>query len=96
MSGRPRIGEAMEREKARQKARQKRRDEDNRHAAASKKAAGLTMYVGRHLTSQAEEGFHRQIPLMPDDTRTLTARMFGDPVPNDPRAPWRPQFREVR
>lgn len=25
---------------------------------------------------------------IPDDTRDMTARLFGDPLPNDPRRPW--------
>lgn len=26
---------------------------------------------------------------IPDDTRNFTAQMFGDPIPGDPRRPWR-------
>lgn len=28
---------------------------------------------------------------IPEDTRGITGRVFGDPIPNDPRCPWRPR-----
>lgn len=69
---------------------QSRRNELNREMSALKKAAGLSHHVTGKSNSHAETGFARQVKLMPRDTRTVTAAVFGDPIPGDPRCPWRP------
>jgi hypothetical protein len=51
-----------------------------REVSAAKKAAGLTHHVG-HRETEAEMGWRRQLPFMPSDTRNLTARVCGDPLP---------------
>jgi predicted transcriptional regulator len=44
----------------------------------------------------ARAEFKREIAMrlaeIPADTRDLTGRIAGDPIPGDPRAPWRPQI----
>lgn len=69
-----------------------RRDAMQREVSNAKKAAGIRYHAG-HGNSQAEQGFARQIALMPRDTRSITALVLGDPVPGDPRCPWRPSSR---
>lgn len=59
-----------------------------REISAAKKA-GLSYSEGQR-SRQAEQGWLRQINLMPSDTRTLTGVIAGDPIPGDPRCPWRP------
>lgn len=57
-----------------------------KEAARNKSAAGLRN-LGRG-SAEAEAEWRRQIAIMPDDTRDLTARVFGDPIPGDPRRHW--------
>ena len=45
-----------------------------------KRQAGLTHHAGWHDT-EAEEGWKRQMAAFPADTRNLTARVCGDPLP---------------
>jgi hypothetical protein len=45
-----------------------------------KRQAGLTKHAG-HSGTQAEEGWKRQMAAFPVDTRGLTARLCGDPLP---------------
>lgn len=58
---------------------QEQRLANEREVSARKKAAGLTYLAGRG--AQAHRDWLRQIPLMPADTRNLTARICGDPLP---------------
>lgn len=51
----------------------------NREMSAARKQAGLTYHAARD--SEAERGWREQLPLMPPDTRNLTARICGDPLP---------------
>lgn len=51
-----------------------------REVSGAKRAAGLTYNVGKRDT-QAEDGWRRQMAVYPRDTRNLTARVFGDPLP---------------
>lgn len=61
----------------RQRAAQMRQRQIEREASASKRAAGLG-----HLTSRRTEGdWIRLRDEIPADTRDLTARVFGDPLP---------------
>jgi hypothetical protein len=64
--------------KERQKRVQQDRDIINREASAAKQAAGL-----RYLSSGrgADESALRLMEMIPPDTRDLTARLFGDPLP---------------
>ncbi len=50
--------------------------------AAAKKSAGLQFCVGQ---KRGKESWLRQAALIPEDTRDLTARLMGDPIPSDPR-----------
>lgn len=59
-----------------------------RELSEAKKAAGIWRDSGRQ-NSEAERGWRAQIGMAPVDTRTLTGILMGDPVKNDPRAPWR-------
>lgn len=81
-----------EREKrrlARQRKHQLKNDSISKEMSAAKRAAGLTMY--QPSTSHAERDWLRQLGQMPEDRRSLTGRMFGDPISGDPRTPWRPR-----
>lgn len=49
----------------------------NREAAANKRAAGLSHIVSGYATDQDAL---RLMGLVPPDTRTLTARICGDPL----------------
>ena len=51
-----------------------------REMSAAKKAAGLTYHAG-HRETEAERGWRQQLPFIPNDTRGLTARVCGDPLP---------------
>ena len=57
---------------------QQERDAVNREMTASKRKAGL---VWGRADSRAERDWLRQIETMPVDTRGLTARFCGDPLP---------------
>lgn len=81
--------EAEKRRLARQRKQQLRREVEVKAMSAAKKAAGIPMY--QPSASLAERDWKRQLELMPEDRRSLTARMFGDPIGNDPRTPWRPR-----
>lgn len=58
-----------------------------REGAAGKKAAGLRGMAGR---INLEELAKRRGEI-PDDNRSLTGLVMGDPIINDPRCPWRPR-----
>jgi hypothetical protein len=58
-----------------------RRRSDERESSAFRKAAGLTFSVGKHISARAHEDWLKQLPFMPDDTRGITARLCGDPLP---------------
>jgi hypothetical protein len=61
-----------------------------REASAAKKAAGLDRI---HRDNQAERSWRQQMGMMPRDTRSITAFVMNDPIPGDPRCPWRPSCR---
>jgi hypothetical protein len=44
-------------------------------------------YSGAHVDRPAltHEELRERLSLVPKDTRDLTGRLFGDPIPNDPR-----------
>ncbi len=53
-----------------------------------------------HGLSNVTSGDHRirediaaRLAEIPQDTRCLTGQVFGDPIPGDPRTPWRPSSR---
>lgn len=50
--------------------------EIEREASASRRAAGITKLSGR----QTDADWQRLRAFIPEDTRGLTGRMFGDPV----------------
>lgn len=54
----------------------RRRNADNRAMTAAKKAAGLT-YASRIDAADVAA----RLAEIPPDTRSLTGRMFGDPLP---------------
>lgn len=58
----------------------------NREAAASKRASGIR-YLGSR-SRDCDEEWMRQIAIMPNDTRSLTGQLMGDPISGDPRRPW--------
>lgn len=60
--------------------RKRQRKIDEIAAAAAKRAAGLNRHVGKRGTLMEAE-WKRQMAEIPDDTRDLTARTFGDPLP---------------
>lgn len=46
-------------------------------------------YANRSYKSAiSERELQRRLSLIPPDTRDLTGRAFGDPIPNDRRRPW--------
>jgi hypothetical protein len=63
-----------------------RRNQEQREISAAKKAAGL-----RHAAtfSVTRIDFEARLAEIPRDDRCLTARLMGDPIPGDPRRPWR-------
>lgn len=71
------------RQKARQKQVQRERDKMNREVSNSKREAGIR-YLGSR-SKAAEVGWEQQMAMMPRDTRDLTGRLLGDPIPGDPR-----------
>lgn len=86
--------EYAERRRNRNNARRKeRRLQECREMSTAKKASGVRYSAGARAY-QAEEGWQSQIALMPRDTRSITATVLGDPVPGDPRCPWRPSSRQ--
>lgn len=54
--------------------------EDAKEMSRLRRAAGLTFHAGHHGT-QVEADWRRQMAAMPHDTRDLTARIMGDPLP---------------
>lgn len=54
-----------------------RRNEMNREATANRKAAGIVLGLDTGVRADAE----RLMAQIPADTRTVTARLFGDPLP---------------
>lgn len=65
---------------------------ETREAAKAKSDAGLVQF-GRN--TEAERGWRRQMGSIPADTRSLTGMLCGDPIPGDPRCPWRPRVGSV-
>jgi len=63
-----------------------RRRSEQREASAAKKAAGLRNISTTTVTKMDYEARLAEIPA---DTRSLTGRICGDPIPNDMRRPWR-------
>ncbi|WP_287257679.1 hypothetical protein [Mesorhizobium sp.] len=63
-----------------------RRNQKQREISAVMKAAGL-----RHAAtfSVTRIDFEARLAEIPPDTRSLTQRLMGDPIPNDPRRHWR-------
>lgn len=58
----------------------------HRESSASKRASGIR-YLGSR-SRDCDEEWMRQIAIMPNDTRSLTSQLMGDPIPNDPRRYW--------
>lgn len=81
---------AMTHDRTSEKALEKRRkvQKENRYnlkdMAQAKRSAGLRYINGRVNREEAEA----RLAEIPEDTRSLTARMLGDPIPGDPRRPW--------
>jgi hypothetical protein len=73
-------GAIDERARQRRAVVQAQRNATNREMAAARKAAGLTYHAGKRGT-QIEADWRRQMAAIPDDTRDLTARICGDPLP---------------
>jgi hypothetical protein len=71
-------GVREEREKARRRANQARRLADHRELTALKKAAGLSL-LG--FGNPPKGDLMARLAEIPSDTRGLTARTFGDPLP---------------
>lgn len=63
-----------------------RRNREQREASAAKKAAGLRHQATFSVTKM---DFEARLAEIPPDTRSLTQRLCGDPIPGDPRRPWR-------
>lgn len=57
---------------------QMKRNELDKEVSAARMAAGLTFMVGRR---DVEEQARKLMAFIPSDTRDLTARIFGDPLP---------------
>jgi hypothetical protein len=53
---------------------------DNREVSRLRREAGLT-YHARKPGTQIEQDWSRQIRAFPADTRNLTGRICGDPLP---------------
>ena len=64
-------------QQSRQKRVQRRRDEINREMSANRRAAGLGHVSGLRTHQDAM----RLMARIPQDTRDLTARICGDPLP---------------
>lgn len=63
----------------------RKRRELEKEVSAAKRATGQR-YGGSRIDERVVAARLAEIP---EDTRSLTARMMGDPIPNDPRRPWR-------
>lgn len=74
------LPEAIKAENDRRKRKriQMQRDAENREVSAARMAAGLTFMVGRR---DVEAQARKLMEFIPDDTRNLTARICGDPLP---------------
>lgn len=59
-----------------------------RELTEAKRAAGIWRDNG-FRNSYAEQGWRDQMEIDVPDTRNLTGQLLGDPIPGDPRAPWR-------
>lgn len=92
------IDSKSDRDRIRQKARQKRvqRECDKmlQEVTSSKRKAGIRYLGTRSKAVDAE--WKRQMELMPQDTRDLTGRLMGDPIPGDPRRPLAAGGKNVR
>lgn len=80
--GRKYLTQESRNERARQRRAevQAQRNATNREMAAARKSAGLTYHAGKRGT-QIEADWLRQMAAIPADTRDLTARICGDPLP---------------
>lgn len=74
------LPEAIKAENDRRKRKriQMHRDAENREVSAARMAAGLTFMVGRR---DVEAQARKLMEFIPYDTRSLTARICGDPLP---------------
>lgn len=74
------LPEAIKAENDRRKRKriQMQRDAENREVSAARMAAGLTFMVGRR---DVEAQARKLMEFIPYDTRNLTARICGDPLP---------------
>lgn len=61
----------------------------NREMSAAKRAAGVNRQAEKRDTHAARDA-ESQFRIMPRDNRDLTGWIMGDPIPGDPRCPWRP------
>lgn len=55
----------------------------NKEVSNTKREAGIRYLGSRSKSADAE--WEHQMALMPRDTRDLTGRLMGDPIPGDPR-----------
>lgn len=74
------INSKSDRDRIRQRAHQNR---VQRERDTTRREAGIR-YLGR-CSREADAEWKRQLALMPRDTRDLTGRLMGDPIPGDPR-----------
>lgn len=65
--------------------RDRKRRELEKEVSAAKRATGQR-YGGSRID---EHVVAARLAEIPEDTRDLTAKIMGDPIPNDPRRPWR-------
>ena len=74
------LPDAVKAENARRKRKriQMKRDAQNREVSAARTAAGLRFMVGR---IEVDEQARKLMAFIPTDTRDLTARICGDPLP---------------
>ena len=82
------------RQKARQNQARREHDKMLQEVTNSKRKAGIRYLGTRSKAVDAE--WKRQIELMPQDTRDLTGRLMGDPIPGDPRRPLAAGGKNVR
>lgn len=52
-----------------------------KEASAARRAAGVTRYQYAEHRSKAKRDGERLLKTIPEDTRDLTARLMGDPLP---------------
>lgn len=72
------------------KSKREKQRQEVRDMSASYRASGMTWESPEVKASLVE-----RMKLIPNrETRSLTARIAGDPIPNDPRRPWLNEARE--